>query len=237
MAGPLAGTKVLVTAGGTREAIDSVRFIGNSSSGRMGLAVAAAARRRGAEVVLLCANVALAAAAGVRRVDLVSAQQLREACEREFPACDVLLMAAAVADFAPMHASEGKIKKGGRDTLSLELAPTADILSELAGRRRDGQTLVGFAAEHGPDGVAGAQAKLASKQLDALVVNDISRADIGFDSAENEVTILTAAEGSSDRAPGGRAGPQGGGRRVDPGRRRTAQEQGQKGLAAPPAGG
>ena len=133
-------------------------------------------------------------------------QQLREACEREFPACDVLLMAAAVADFAPVHASEGKIKKGGRETLSLELAPTADILSELAGRRRDGQTLVGFAAEHGPDGVAGAQAKLASKQLDALVVNDISRADIGFDSADNEVTILTAAEGGSIERLAGRRG-------------------------------
>ncbi len=197
VAGSLAGTRVLVTAGGTREAIDSVRFIGNSSSGRMGLAVAAAARRRGAEVVLLCANVAQAEPAGVRRVDVVSAQQLREACEREFPACDVLLMAAAVADFAPAHASEGKIKKGRREKLSLELAPTADILSELSGRRRDGQTLVGFAAEHGPDGVAGAQTKLVSKQLDALVVNDISRADIGFDSAANEVTILTATDGSS----------------------------------------
>ncbi len=195
--GSLAGVKVLVTAGGTREAIDSVRFIGNSSSGRMGLAIAGAALRRGAEVVLLCANVALQEPAGVRRVDLVSAEQLREACEREFPACDVLLMAAAVADFAPLHASDGKIKKGGREKLSLELAPTADILTELAGRRRDGQTLVGFAAEHGPEGVAGAQAKLASKQLDALVVNDISRSDIGFDSAANEVTILTAGEGGA----------------------------------------
>ena len=104
-------------------------------------------------------------------------------------------MAAAVADFAPLRASDGKIKKGGRETLSLELAPTADILSELAGRRRDGQTLVGFAAEHGAEGVAGARTKLAAKQLDALVVNDISRADIGFDSTDNEVTILTAADG------------------------------------------
>ncbi len=235
--GSLAGTRVLVTAGGTREAIDSVRFIGNSSSGRMGLAVAAAARRRGAEVVLLCANVSLAEPAGVRRVDVVSAQQLREACEREFPACDVLLMTAAVADFAPVRASEGKIKKGGRETLSLELAPTADILSELAGRRRDGQTLVGFAAEHGPDGVAGARAKLASKQLDALVVNDISRADIGFDSDANEVTILIAADGSSIERQAGPAGAQGGGRGVDSRRRRAAPGQGKKGLAASPAGG
>ena len=110
-------------------------------------------------------------------------------------------MAAAVADFAPLHASDGKIKKGGRDTLSLELAPDRRH-PRRAGRhaRRDGQTLVGFAAEHGPDGVAGAQAKLSSKQLDALVVNDISRADIGFDSAENEVTILTAAGGSRSSA-------------------------------------
>ena len=195
----LAGTRVLVTAGGTREAIDSVRFIGNSSSGRMGLALAGAARRRGAEVVLLCANVALAGPPGVRRVDLVSAHELQEACEREFPGCDVLLMAAAVADFAPADAREGKIKKGGREHLSLELAPTTDILSELAGRRRGGQTLVGFAAEHGPDGLAGAEGKLVSKHLDALVVNDISRADIGFDSEHNEVMILTAENGGIER--------------------------------------
>jgi phosphopantothenoylcysteine decarboxylase / phosphopantothenate---cysteine ligase len=194
-AGPLAGTTVLVTAGGTREAIDSVRFLGNSSSGRMGLALAAAARSRGAEVVLLCANVALETPPGVRRRDVVSAEQLRAACEREFPASDVLLMAAAVADFAPAEADAGKIKKDGRTGLTLTLEPTVDILSELAGRRRDGQTLVGFAAEHGAEGVARAEQKLAAKHLDALVVNDISRSDIGFDADHNEVTILTAAAG------------------------------------------
>ncbi|HUB07813.1 MAG TPA: bifunctional phosphopantothenoylcysteine decarboxylase/phosphopantothenate--cysteine ligase CoaBC [Myxococcales bacterium] len=205
--GTLAGTRVLVTAGGTREAIDSVRFLGNSSSGRMGLALAGAARRRGAEVVLLCANVALEAPPGVRRVDVVSAEQLRAACELEFPAADVLLMAAAVADFAPAAASEGKIKKDGREGLTLALAPTVDILSELSGRRRDGQTLVGFAAEHGPAGLAGAEGKLTGKRLDALVVNDISRADVGFDVEDNEVTILTAAGGGAierlhvERAP------------------------------------
>ena len=186
---------MLVTAGGTREAIDSVRFIGNTSSGRMGLALAGAARRRGAEVVLLCANVALEAPPGVKRVDVVSAEQLRAACEREFPAADVLLMAAAVADFAPASTSEGKIKKDGREGLTLALAPTVDILSELSGRRRDGQTLVGFAAEHGPAGLAGAEGKLTGKHLDALVVNDISRGDIGFDVEDNEVTILTATGG------------------------------------------
>jgi phosphopantothenoylcysteine decarboxylase/phosphopantothenate--cysteine ligase len=194
-AGALAGTKVLVTAGGTREAIDSVRFIGNSSSGRMGLALAEAASRRGAEVVLLCANVALDGPPGVRRVDLVSARELQAACEQEFPACEVLLMAAAVADFAPADPREGKIKKGGHEHLELELVPTTDILSELAGHRRRGQTLVGFAAEHGPDGLTAAQDKLAAKHLDALVVNDISRADIGFDSDHNEVRILTREDG------------------------------------------
>ncbi len=205
-AGPLAGTTVLVTAGGTREAIDSVRFLGNSSSGRMGLALAAAARRRGAEVVLLCANVALETPPGVRRLDVVSAAQLRAACEREFPASDVLLMAAAVADFAPAHPGEGKIKKDGRTGLTLTLEPTVDILSELAGRRRDRQTLVGFAAEHGAEGVARAEDKLSAKHLDALVVNDISRSDIGFDADHNEVTILTvAAGGRIERLHVGRA--------------------------------
>ena len=198
--GPLAGRRVLVTAGGTREAIDSVRYIGNSSSGRMGLALAQAAARRGAEVVLLCANVALQAPAGVRRVDVVSAGEMLAACEREFPSCDVLLMAAAVADFAPAQASEGKIKKSGRQGLSLSLSPTRDILTELSARRRDGQTLVGFAAEHGSDGLAAAEGKLSGKHLDALVVNDISREDIGFDVQDNEVTILTAArDGAIER--------------------------------------
>ncbi len=218
---------MLVTAGGTREAIDSVRFIGNTSSGRMGLALAGAARRRGAEVVLLCANVALEAPPGVRRVDVVSAEQLRAACEREFPTADVLLMAAAVADFAPASASEGKIKKDGREGLTLALAPTVDILSELSGRRRDGQTLVGFAAEHGPAGLAGAEGKLTGKRLDALVVNDISRGDIGFDVEDNEVTILTAAGGGEvERVHVARAPKEqrrrvdSGGRRAAPGRRR-----------------
>jgi phosphopantothenoylcysteine decarboxylase/phosphopantothenate--cysteine ligase len=192
--GSLAGVRVLVTAGGTREPIDSVRFIGNNSSGRMGLALAGAAARRGARVVLLCANVALQAPPGVQRTDVSSAEQLRAACEREFPSCEVLLMAAAVADFAPAQAAEEKIKKSGRDGLSLSLAPTADILAGLGERRLEEQTLVGFAAEHGPEGMAEAEGKLAAKHLDALVVNDISREDIGFDVDANEVMILTAHE-------------------------------------------
>jgi phosphopantothenoylcysteine decarboxylase/phosphopantothenate--cysteine ligase len=191
------GLKVLVTAGGTREPIDSVRFIGNSSSGRMGFALAQAARARGAEVTLLAANVALDAPVGVARHDLATAAELQEACEREFPACDVLLMAAAVADFRPREPAEGKIKKSGRASLALELEPTADVLADLARQRLEGQTLVGFAAEHGEQAVELARKKLEQKGLDALVVNDISRRDIGFEVDANEVTILTDRRSAS----------------------------------------
>ncbi|HEX3512103.1 MAG TPA: bifunctional phosphopantothenoylcysteine decarboxylase/phosphopantothenate--cysteine ligase CoaBC [Solirubrobacteraceae bacterium] len=190
----LAGTRVLVTAGGTREPIDSVRFVGNSSSGRMGYALAEAAIARGAEVTLVAANVALPAPAGAELHAVSTAAELGRVCEREFSACDVLLMAAAVADFAPEQPAHDKLKKAGRDSLELVLAPTADILSALSARRRDGQTLVGFAAEHGAQAALAARSKLAAKGLDALVVNDISRADIGFDSAENEVTIVSASQ-------------------------------------------
>ncbi len=188
----LEGLRVLVTAGGTREAIDSVRYIGNSSSGRMGFALAQAARARGARVTLVAANVALATPAGVDRRDVVSAADLERACEAAFADCDVLLMAAAVADFTPAQAENGKIKKEQRERLEIVLEPTADVLRGLSARRHDGQTLVGFAAEHGADAVEGAAGKLLAKDLDALVVNDISRTDIGFDSDANEVTILSA---------------------------------------------
>jgi phosphopantothenoylcysteine decarboxylase / phosphopantothenate---cysteine ligase len=187
------GLKVLVTAGGTREPIDSVRFIGNSSSGRMGFALAQAARARGAEVTLLAANVALPDPPGVTRYDLATAAELQEACEQEFPACDVLLMAAAVADFRPRERADGKLKKAGRASLELELEPTADVLAGLASHRREGQTLVGFAAEHGERAVELARRKLEEKGLDAVVVNDISRRDIGFEVDANEVTILVGA--------------------------------------------
>src|SRR5277367_2709464 len=121
----LSGLTVLVTAGGTREPIDSVRFVGNSSSGRMGFALAQAARERGAQVTLVAANVALATPAGVVRRDLVTAAELKDACEHEFPDCDVLLMAAAVADFTPVLPANGKIKKSDRERLELVLEPTA----------------------------------------------------------------------------------------------------------------
>ncbi|MGP0102791.1 MAG: bifunctional phosphopantothenoylcysteine decarboxylase/phosphopantothenate--cysteine ligase CoaBC [Solirubrobacteraceae bacterium] len=194
--GTLHGLKVLVTAGGTREPIDSVRFVGNSSSGRMGFALAQAARERGAEVTLVAANVALPTPPGVVRRDLVTAAQLEDACELEFPNCDVLLMAAAVADFAPADPERGKIKKSTRERLELVLEPTADVLAGLAAQRRDGQTLVGFAAEHGERALECARGKLTGKGLDALVVNDISRSDIGFDVDANEVTILSAGAGA-----------------------------------------
>jgi phosphopantothenoylcysteine decarboxylase / phosphopantothenate---cysteine ligase len=202
----LRGLKVLVTAGGTREPIDSVRFVGNSSSGRMGFALAQAACERGAEVTLVAANVALATPPGVARREVVTAAELGQACEREFPGCDVLLMAAAVADFTPAAPADGKIKKSNRERLELVLEPTVDVLAGLAAHRRDGQTLVGFAAEHGElAALEHARGKLTGKGLDALVVNDISRTDIGFDVDANEVTILTAATSSNGvRAAAGR---------------------------------
>lgn len=192
-AGALSGLRVLVTAGGTREPIDSVRFVGNSSSGRMGLALAQSAHGRGADVKVIAANVALDPPVGVGWREVSTAEELRRACEEEFPECDVLLMAAAVADFRPASPAEGKIKKSGRDGLQVELEPTTDVIAALAERRRTDQTLVGFAAEHGERAIEHGQAKLSGKRLDAVVVNDVSRADIGFEVDVNEVTILTAA--------------------------------------------
>ena len=189
----LDGMRVLVTAGGTREPIDSVRYVGNRSSGRMGVALAAEAAHRGAEVTLIAANLALEAPAGVRVVVVQTAAELDSAAQAEFPSADVLLMAAAVADFRPVQAQDTKIKKAGRDELALALEPTADVLRSLSAARRPGQILVGFAAEHGDGGLAHARDKLESKNLDAVVLNDISRSDIGFDSEDNEVTIVTAA--------------------------------------------
>jgi phosphopantothenoylcysteine decarboxylase/phosphopantothenate--cysteine ligase len=190
----LLGVRVLVTAGGTREPIDSVRFIGNRSSGRMGFALARAAAARGADVTVIAANAgALPEPAGARRIDVETAAELAEACKSEFGRCDVLLMAAAVADFRPAVRAEHKIKKDGGPPPPIGLEPTEDVLSSLAGSRRAEQTLVGFAAEHGDGAIAYGRGKLERKRLDAIVVNDISRADIGFDVGENEVTIVTAA--------------------------------------------
>jgi phosphopantothenoylcysteine decarboxylase/phosphopantothenate--cysteine ligase len=189
--GPWLGLRVLVSAGGTREPIDSVRYIGNRSSGRMGFALAEQAARRGAAVTLVAANVALPAPPGVRLIEVGTAAELGAACAREFDACDVLLMAAAVADFRPRAPAETKLKKD-LGTPKIELEPTEDVLSTLAARRRPGQVLVGFAAEHGDGAVGYGLSKLERKRLDAVVVNDISRPGVGFDASENEVTILVA---------------------------------------------
>jgi phosphopantothenoylcysteine decarboxylase/phosphopantothenate--cysteine ligase len=186
------GLRVLVTAGGTREPIDSVRYIGNRSSGKMGVALAAQAARRGAQVTLVAANLALPVAAGVRVLEVQTAAELEQACEKEFERTDVLVMAAAVADFRPVRAAQTKLKKD-QGVPQLDLEPTVDVLSALSARRRADQVLVGFAAEHGEDAVEYARGKLRRKGLDAVVVNDVSRPGIGFDAEENEVTIVTAA--------------------------------------------
>jgi len=200
--GPWDGLRVLVTAGGTREPIDPVRFIGNRSSGRMGLALAERARARGAEVMLIAANVALAEPAGIRRVDVETAAELAAAVRAEFSRCHVLLMAAAVADFTPEAASPDKLARAGSGGIELRLAETEDVLASLAAGRRPEQILVGFAAEHGAADIARAREKLSRKGLDAIVFNDVSRAEIGFDSDRNEVTIVEAeAEHAIPLAP------------------------------------
>jgi phosphopantothenoylcysteine decarboxylase / phosphopantothenate---cysteine ligase len=191
------GMRALITAGGTREPIDAVRFLGNRSSGRMGFALADAASARGAEVVVVAANVALRRNPAVRYVEVGSAAELEAACASEFDAADVLVMCAAVADYRPSAVADGKIAREG--PLTLELEPTPDILAGLAARRRAGQTLVGFAAEHGEGALARAREKLGRKGLDAVVCNDVSAPGLGFDSDRNEVTIVTAA--SDDHVP------------------------------------
>ena len=190
---PWDGLKVLVTAGGTREPIDSVRFVGNRSSGRMGFALAEEAAALGAEVTGIAANVGLPRSPRVRYLDVVTAAELQEACEAQFAQADVLLMAAAVADYRPAVTAATKLKKDEREELVIALERTPDILSGLAAHRRPDQVLVGFAAEHGDGALDYGRDKLARKGLDAVVVNDIARTDIGFEGSDNEVTIITAA--------------------------------------------
>ncbi|HTU32098.1 MAG TPA: bifunctional phosphopantothenoylcysteine decarboxylase/phosphopantothenate--cysteine ligase CoaBC [Solirubrobacteraceae bacterium] len=189
--GGLLGRRVLVTAGGTREPIDAVRYIGNRSSGRMGYALAARAAARGAQVTLVSANVVLPTPPGTSVIDVSSAAEMQAACESAFPDCDVLLMAAAVADFRPRDVADHKLKKTEGPPPVVELEPTADIITGLAARRRPGQIIVGFAAEHGDQALDYGRDKLARKGLDAVVVNDVSQDGIGFDATDNEVTVLT----------------------------------------------
>ena len=188
--GPWDGLRVLVTAGGTREPIDPVRFIGNRSSGRMGVALAAAAARRGAEVTLIAANLAVPVPAGVETIAVETTAELDRAVRAEFDAAHVLLMAAAPADFRAASQQDSKISRSGESGLELRLEATEDILAGVAAKRRPDQTLVGFAAETGAAAIDRARAKLEQKAVDAIVFNDVSRPEIGFDSAENEVTIV-----------------------------------------------
>ncbi len=187
----LAGVRVLVTAGGTREALDAVRYLGNRSSGRMGAAVADEAARRGADVTLIRSGGAIAPAAPIRVLHAESASELEQITLAEAASADIVVMAAAVADYRPVAPAEGKRTKSG-ERWTVELEPTTDILARLGEARRPGRMVVGFAAEHGPGGVDRARAKLDRKGADMIVMNDVSRSDIGFDVDTNEVTLVTA---------------------------------------------
>jgi phosphopantothenoylcysteine decarboxylase/phosphopantothenate--cysteine ligase len=189
--GALKGKTVIVTAGPTREALDPVRFIGNRSSGRMGYALAVAARSRGASVVLVTGPTEQPSPAGIDVVRVTTAAQMRDAVVVRAALADVVIMAAAVADYAPAGASQQKIHKD-EDTLSLTLVRTPDILAEL-GRLRAGKgrpLLVGFAAET-TDVIAGARRKLRQKGVDLIVANDVSRSDVGFEVDTTEVTLVS----------------------------------------------
>jgi phosphopantothenoylcysteine decarboxylase/phosphopantothenate--cysteine ligase len=185
------GETVLITAGPTREAIDPVRYLGNRSSGKMGYALAEAALRRGARVLLVTGPVALAPPVGAEVTRVESAEQMRQAVLQQLPRATVVIKAAAVADYRPISAVAHKIKREGQSVLTVELEATGDILAEVAQKAGPEQILVGFAAE--TDHVLeNARRKLLSKSLHAVVVNDVSCPGIGFDSDRNAVTIITA---------------------------------------------
>ena len=184
----LAGRRVLVSAGGTREPFDAVRFLGNRSSGRMGVALAEEARKRGAQVTLLAANLAVPAPAGVEVVETPTAAAMLEAAVARDDA-DLVLMAAAVADYRPGEQVDGKRPKDDQ-AWEVTLEPTVDVLRTLADGRTNGQVIIGFAADQGEQGLARAREKLTSKRIDLVVYNDISRADVGFDAEENEVVLV-----------------------------------------------
>jgi phosphopantothenoylcysteine decarboxylase / phosphopantothenate---cysteine ligase len=189
--GALHGKRVVVSAGGTREPLDSVRYVGNRSSGKMGVAVAREARRRGAAVTLVASNLAVQPPEGVEVVQAPAAVDLaREILARDD--ADVVVMAAAVADYRPAEPADGKRPKDS-DTWTVALEPTEDVLAELGRRRRNGQLLVGFAADEGEDGLVRARTKLTNKRGNLFVYNDVSRSDIGFESDWNELVLITQA--------------------------------------------
>jgi len=187
--GSLVGRRVLVTAGGTREPLDSVRFLGNRSSGRMGVALAEEARRRGAEVILLAANLQVAPPYGVETIPTPTAESMLDAA-LALPDIDVALFAAAVADYRPAETYAAKRPKDDR-AWTVELAPTGDVAKELGERKRPGQVLVVFGAEHGEEGLERKRAMLDTKNADLVVYNDVARSDIGFDAHDNEVVLVT----------------------------------------------
>jgi phosphopantothenoylcysteine decarboxylase/phosphopantothenate--cysteine ligase len=189
---PLAGAHVLVSAGGTREPLDAVRFLGNRSSGRMGVALAAEAQRRGAAVTLLASNLAVPVPGGVEVVQVPTAADLEREARRRSGDADVVVMAAAVADYRPSEQIEGKRAKTG-ETWMLELEPTVDVLALLGEHERNGQVLVGFGAELGEAGLERKRRMLTDKNLDLVVYNDVSAPGIGFDATDNEVTLVTSA--------------------------------------------
>ncbi len=186
----LAGRRVLVTAGGTREPLDAVRFLGNRSSGRMGVALAEEARKRGAEVTLLAAHLAVPVPRGIEIVETPTAESMLEAALARADA-DVVLMAAAVADYRPADPLEEKRPKD-EDVWQVTLEPTADVLRTLSERRTNGQVLVGFAAESGEEGLSRARDKLERKRVDLVVYNDVSREGVGFDATDNEVVLVSS---------------------------------------------
>ncbi len=186
----MAGEIVLVTAGGTREALDPVRFLGNRSSGKMGYALAEAAQSRGAKVILISGPSALHPPSHCEVVKITTADEMREAVLARLNEATLIIKAAAVADYRPVNVSDQKLKRSG--PLTLELAPTEDILAEVVRRRRPGQLIVGFAAET-QNQMENGRAKLLRKGADAIVVNDVSSERTGFDSEMNAATFLTAS--------------------------------------------
>ncbi|HEV8592939.1 MAG TPA: bifunctional phosphopantothenoylcysteine decarboxylase/phosphopantothenate--cysteine ligase CoaBC [Pyrinomonadaceae bacterium] len=189
----LLGERILITVGGTREAIDPVRFISNHSSGKMGFAVAEAAAARGAEVTVVAGVTTVGSPENVNVISGVSAKEMFDAVMKELSDATIFVGAAAVADYAPAHTAETKIKKDGRDSLTLELKKTPDILSEVSKRRRDGQLVVGFAAETN-DVVTYAKIKMGKKGLDMVVANDITKKGAGFNSDTNIATIISKSD-------------------------------------------
>ncbi len=187
---PLAGKRVLITAGPTREPIDPVRYISNHSSGKQGFAIAEAARDAGADVTLISGPVALPTPGGTTRIDVTTAQQMHDAVTQHVGACDIFIGVAAVADFRPTQSATHKIKKKSQAGLSLELVQNPDIIAAVA-RGSARPIVVGFAAET-QDTIENARIKLVRKGLDMIVVNDVSDQRIGFNSNDNAVTVITA---------------------------------------------